>query len=251
MIIQQIDRHPEIKKKGAETKTLVFISTLPNEGKTIVMGNLARMMKSQGKKVLVLNFSRESLHQTEISMTGYPETPPAVSNTEFIRKRKSSLLNRLLGYPDTRIDPDSPFLQTPDEFLGPDEYFRYRVDREYFSFETTSDLLEKNNIRVPFQPDYILIEIPSLLYYSYPPGLIANSALPVLVCRSNRVWREADQNVFEAFLRVSGCEPSFLLNGVELNVIESAFGELIKKRSRFRRILKKAIRFEFYARQQP
>ncbi|MCX6252599.1 MAG: hypothetical protein NTX61_17845 [Bacteroidetes bacterium] len=252
MIIQQIDRHPDIINSGTETKTLVFVSTLSNEGKTIVMGNLARKMKSQGKRILVLKFSRESLRRMEVSQTGYPENPPAISNSGFIKPRKSFIfLNHLLGYPDTRVDPDSPFLQTPDEFLSPEEYALYSIDTHYFSLQTYHDLFENNNIHPAFKPDYILIEIPALLYYSYPPGLIANCSLPILVCRSNRIWREADRNVLETFIKVSGRNPRFLLNGVELNVIESYFGELLKKRSWLRRIMKKVIRFEFFSRQQP
>ena len=232
MIIQQIDRHPDIKNSGSSTKTLVFVSTLSNEGKTVIMGNLARKMKIQGKKILVLNFSRDSLRRMEVSQTGYPENPPPVSNSGIIKPRKSfPFLNRLLGYPDTRIDPDSPFLQTPDEFLSPEEYSWYNIDKDYFSFETFKELFEKNNIHPASNLDYLLVEIPPLLYYSYPPGLIAGSSLPILVCRSNRFWREADQNSMENFVKICGRKPPFLLNGVELNVIESSFGELINKRS--------------------
>ncbi len=252
MIIQQIDRQPEILSQGNATKTLVFVSTLSNEGKSVVMENLARKLKSQGKKVLMLNFSRESLRLTEISQTGYPEDPPAVSTSGAIKPRRSfHFLNRLLGYPDSRVDHDSPFLQTPDEFLSPDEFSQFRIDQEYFSVENGMELLEKNGIHPGFKPDYLFIEIPSLLYYSYPPGLIAGCSLPVIVCRANRTWQDADRNALDALNKVSGRKPLLLLNGVELNVIELSFGELIKKRSWIHRMLKKAIRFEFYTRQLP
>ncbi len=252
MVLQQIERHPDIKNSGTGTKTLVFISTLSNEGKTIVMGNIARKMKKQGKKILVLVFSRESLRRMEVSQTGYPVNPPAVSKSGFIKPRKSfAFLNMLLGYPDTRIDPDSPFLQKPKEFLNPEEYSLFNIDTDYFSIETYPELLEKNNIHPGFKPDYILIEIPALLFYSYPPVLIANSTLPILVCRSNRIWRDADRNALETFVNISGRKPPFLLNGVELNVIEYSLGELIKKRSWLRRMIKKTIRFEFFSRHQP
>ena len=252
MILQQVDRDPEIKKSDARPKTLVFVSTLSNEGKTIVMGNVARKMKNQGKKVLVLNYSRESLRKMEVSQTGYPENPPPISNSGFIKPRKSFVFfNRLLGYPDTRTDPESQFLQTPEKFLSPEEYSLFKIDTDYFSIETYPELLERNNIHPSYTPDYILIEIPALLYYSYPPGLIANSSLPILVCRSNRIWREADRNALETFIKISGRKPPVLLNGVESSVIESSLGELIKKRSWLRRMIKKVIRFEFFSRQQP
>ena len=251
MVIQQIDRNPAIKKMGAETKTLLFISTLTTEGKTIVMGNIARMMKNQGKKILVLNYSHESLHKAEISQAGYAGDQPSEPVSGKINLTRYSLLSRFLGYPDPRINPDSPFLNHPDEFLDPGEYYLYNIDRNYFAAETVQELLEKNNIHSLEKPDYILIEIPALLYYTYPQGLIENCTLPILVCRANRIWREADQKVFDTFTKGVGNVPILLLNGVELNVIESSLGDLIKKRSRFRRFLKKLVLFQFTDHDKP
>jgi len=43
----------------------------------------------------------------------------------------------------------------------------------------------------------------------------------------------------------------FFLNGVELDVIESVLGDLQKKRSWFRKIVKKLVRFQFFASNRP
>jgi hypothetical protein len=96
-----------------------------------------------------------------------------------------------------------------------------------------------------FIPDIVLIEIPAILFYPYPSGLVSSADLPVLVVRSNRVWTDADQGVLNVFLNLTKQKPQFILNGVEPLVIESVLGDLPRKRTWFRRALKNMFRFQF------
>jgi succinoglycan biosynthesis transport protein ExoP len=95
------------------------------------------------------------------------------------------------------------------------------------------------------EPDYVLIELPSLLNYSYPSKLVASADLTLFVCRANRVWSIADQTALDIYKKGTKQNPVVLLNGVEFKVIESVLGDLPKKRSWFRRVLKNAVRFQF------
>jgi hypothetical protein len=88
------------------------------------------------------------------------------------------------------------------------------------------------------------------LYYPYPPSLIANADLSTLICRSNRVWSAADQGALEVFSASSAHEINFLLNGVDIAVVETVLGDLPKKRSRFRRMAKNLFRLQFFSRNQ-
>ena len=92
-------------------------------------------------------------------------------------------------------------------------------------------MLANNNLSLSFIPDYILIEIPPVLYYPYPSGLVASVDLPLLVCRANRVWSQADQSSADSIAKITSLTPQFVLNGVELEVVESILGDLPKKRS--------------------
>jgi len=252
MLIQQIDLL-SVKKAGLdEPRTLLFFSSLSNEGKTVTAGNIAWKLKKQGKKVLYLNFSRESLRQAETSQIGYPAEPGIVSTSGFIRPhRRVQLLSWLLGYGDNRIDPSSPFLQKPDNYLDSREYASYQINADYYSTGNYTDLTEKNNISIDSKPDYVIIEIPPVLYYSFPPQLIASADLAILVCRANRFWSAADQGALDIVKEITQNEPVILLNGVELQVIESVLGDLPKKRSWLRRLAKNLVRFQFYSRYQP
>jgi polysaccharide biosynthesis transport protein len=252
IIIQQIDLLTTKKPDSVEARTILFLSSLSNEGKTVTAGNIAWKLKKQGKKVLFLNFSREALRQAETSQIGYPETPPSESTSGFIRpQNKPSLVARLLGYKGHRIDSSSPFLQNPEAYLDKTEYMHYRVDVEYNSISSYEDIIEANKMLLDFKPEYVFIEMPPILYYSYPQQLVASADLAIILCRANRVWSDADQGAINTLKEITRQEPVVLLNGVESEVVESVLGDLPKKRSWIRRIMKNIIRLQFKSRYQP
>jgi hypothetical protein len=59
------------------------------EGKSILAGNIAKTLKQEGKKVVVLNYD------------GRPN--PVLQQSKF------PLITKILGYSDPRIDLNSPF----------------------------------------------------------------------------------------------------------------------------------------------
>jgi LysM repeat protein len=251
MAIQQIDVLIGEKTDLNEPRTILFFSSISNEGKSVTAGNIAWKMKKQGKKVLFLNFSRESLSQTETSQIGYPADYKSVPNTGFVQsKKRTPIFSRMLGYADNRIDVDSPFLQKPENYLDETEYAQYQVNADYFSTLSCRELAERNSYSPQIRPQYIIIEIPPILYYSFPPQMIASADLAILVCRANRVWSDADQGAIDIFKKITVNAPAILINGIELQVIESVLGDLPKKRSRLRRITKNLVRFQFFTRNQ-
>jgi len=250
IIVQQLDLLTKVQENKNTPRTLLFISTLSNEGKTVTAGNIALKLKKQGKNILFLNYTRESLRENEISQIGYSKEPPPVSTSGLVHKRRDIMfVSRLLGYGDQRIDRNSPFLKNPNEYLEEGEYIEYQIDTDYFRSTGYHDLI-KSPIVDNSQPDYVIIEIPPILYNSYPSELIAAADLAVLVCRANRSWTDADNGVLETLKKLTKCEPVALLNGVELNVVETVLGDLPKKRSFFRRLAKKILRLQISSKHQ-
>jgi len=251
MAIQQINTLLG-NSEGRHPRTLLFFSTMSNEGKSVTCGNIARKLKLQGKKVLVLNFSRESLQQFETMQLGYSGLTSEKSRSgTYRKKRRFSILRFFLGYPDLRINYNSPFLQDPASYLEPDEYMQYEINTGFFSVHNYQDLLRQNSIYPPVEPDYVLIEIPPILYYSYPQSLVASADLPILVCRANRIWSAADRSALSNMMKNTREEPKFFLNGVSIPEVESLFGELPKRRSRLNRIMRNLVRLQFYNRALP
>ena len=227
---QNFKQYLSLHNSGKSVKTILFLSTLEKEGKTVIAGNISKKLIEEGKKVLMLNFSK---------------TPE-----QKIKQRKYSFLNRILGYQDPRIDIKNPFLDNPTNYLPSSEYFFCNLDIQFLNTKNYVEILEHNNISIDYIPDYVFIEIPALLFNNYPADLVEQSDLSILICRSNRLWSEADQSALNELLPLSGSKMSVIINGVELQELESLLGELPKKSSEFRKKIKNLIRFQFFSKTQ-
>ena len=126
--------------------------------------------------------------------------------------------------------------------------YTYNVDSNFFEIKNITELLDKNYIPKHDDIKYIFIELPPILNISYPSDIIHEANLSILICRANRSWSKADTNVLNVFKEVSKNKILSILNGVELYHMESILGEIPKKRSRIRRILKKIIKLQFHER---
>ena len=207
-------------------KIITVFSTRTNEGKSVISANIAKRLKASGHSVLVLNHSNDDKSKTSVS--------------------RSPWLYKFLGYQDPRIDYDHPFLSQATTHLNASEYSIYNANEDFRDIKTYDELLVSSSKEVNKNPDYILLELPSLLESNYPSELIANSDLALMVCRSNRLWAKADDNILNHIKELMGDKIQFIINGVDIKEIESVIGELPKKRSKTRVRIKNMFRFQFY-----
>lgn len=227
---QHIEQFLNKQQTEKTVKTVLFISTQEKEGKSIVAANIARKLIQEGKKVLVLNYDK--------------------TQQPIKQQRNFPLLNRILGYQDPRIDFNNAFLACPSTYLEPTEYAAYSITDHFYKAKNYTEILEQNGIQLSYTPDYVFIELPALIYNNYPVNLVADADLSVLVCRSNRLWSEADQSALNTLLPLSQDKINFIINGVELKETESMLGELPKKSSSVRVKVKNLIRLQFYSKNQ-
>jgi uncharacterized protein involved in exopolysaccharide biosynthesis/cellulose biosynthesis protein BcsQ len=240
MMIQQVELHPKGRLASRDPRTILFFSTQNDEGKTTILGNLARKLRKQGKKVIVVNFSGESLLETELSQMDSQDNHEQVLEPLLINGHNpAASLKQKNGHTDPAKNNVGLFLSKPENQLNPEEHVIYHVDESYYSIGNAKDLLVASQYNPTFSPDYILIELPPLLYFPYPAGLVSSSDLSIMVCRSNRSWSEADQGALETFMKHTRHHPLFMLNGVEMQVVKSAIGEIPGKPSWIRRTMKK------------
>lgn len=123
--------------------------------------------------------------------------------------------------------------------IRPDEKFS-----EYAHYHTDIKKTNTNSQNL----DFVLIEIPDILSHSFPAKLIGLADQTYLVCRANREWSEADQNLLMLLQKsLRSDAPEVILNGVGLPVMEAYVGELPRKRSALRILIKKLVRFQFYS----
>ncbi|MEZ7506169.1 exopolysaccharide transport family protein [Flavobacterium sp. Arc2] len=230
IITQNILRYTGSNLSGNPVKTIVVFSTQKMEGKTVLAGNIAKTLKQEGKKVLMLNYDNKQ--------------------KPIVQQRKFPIINKLLGYPDPRIDLNNPFLDEVATYLDSTEYYSYKIDPLYYEATSYVDILKQNNISLNYNPDFVIIELPALIYNNYPADLMTHADLGILVCRSNRVWSEADVSATRNVLDMSDSKIRIIVNGVNLNEIESVLGDLPKKRTDFRKKMKAMFNFQFFSKNQ-
>ena len=94
--------------------------------------------------------------------------------------------------------------------------------------------------------DFIFIEIPSILHYPTPVRMLKSVNFALFVARANRAWSIAETNVLEEFkeMVLESTETESIVNGVKVDVLETIIGEIPKKRSYIRRMVKRLIKFQ-------
>ncbi len=237
---QHIELLKKEKKEFNNAYQILLFSTSNKEGKTVIAQNLASQLRKLGKKVIMMRYSQERTHHQN-TVQDYCPGALITSEEGGSPSQKFSWINWLFGYSDTRIDDRSQFLREYGSSHSDDQYFEYEINEDYHRTTNYKELLINNNHALPFNPDYVLIEIPPVLYYPFPLELVSSIDLPLIICRANRVWSEADQSAVETISKMMSRTPQFLLNGVELDVLESVLGNLPKNRSWVRKIVKKIV----------
>jgi uncharacterized protein involved in exopolysaccharide biosynthesis len=216
--------------KSIKPKLITVLSTEPNEGKSVIAGNISRKLKYNGKNVLYLNHSNTEKQK----FLSY-------SNVWFYK---------ILGYQDPRVDYSHPFLDSIESYLDKDEYINYEINDSFTHAQTYKDLtFESKNIDNK-NLDFIIVELPGILQQNYPAELLKNSDLAILVCRSNRIWSKADDNILDNIKELIGDDIQFVLNGVAIEEVETLLGEVPKKRSALRKKLKNVFKFQFSTQKQ-
>jgi polysaccharide biosynthesis transport protein len=119
----------------------------------------------------------------------------------------------------------------------------YEFSNDFIRLKSFENLKFIENTPVNVDYSIILLELPSIIYSSYPIHLMEASDHNYLVCRANRSWSEADTSILAEIkeLLKNDSKLSVILTGVSLDEMESVLGEMPKKRSWIRRLLKKII----------
>ncbi len=126
------------------------------------------------------------------------------------------------------------------------DHISYHVDDDFIEKSSVDELIGLNSGFNKKDYKYIFIEIPSIAKYPYPVDIVTSVDVSLMVTRANREWAEADRNIF-AGIKDSLKNPALgILNGVNMDVLESAIGEVPRKRSFIRRFIKKLVKMNYH-----
>jgi hypothetical protein len=222
----------------SSAKVITVFSTLEKEGKSFISNKLVNKFRMIGDKILYMNYSFKSPH--EIIAEKPIEQVPDQNEAEV--KPKSLLMQMISKFTNLSLHLDEAVTKNADDIT-------YYIDESFMEKQDVIELVNSNALSTLDIYKYVFIEMPSVLYYPYPNDLVKKSDLSLLVVRANREWKSADTGALKMLTGSLNSVPLAILNATEIEEIETVLGNLPKKRSLFRRAMKKIINFQFYTKQ--
>ncbi len=135
------------------------------------------------------------------------------------------------------------------------------IERSYFLSHQDKDNIEynipKNICDIPINSKeiignyqlenyrYVFFEIPAIIGSDLPIQIIKEADLSLLILKANRNWNKADSMALESYTKITAHQISGVLNGANVDSLESIIGEIPKKRSSFRKKMKKWAKLQF------
>ncbi len=206
-------------------KVIVIASTMEKEGKTIVGTLLANKLRAYDEKVAFL--MPETTNRNNIFKDGY------FQKNGKLFKLGEKIFYFLRGTLTGNLDI-TPINEHEDDF-----YYEHNARFVEASAAEHLKIVDKHPFFGAF--NYIIIEIPALVYNPYPSELVRSSDITLWVVRANRVWKNADNLCLTTYIKSVSQKPISVLNGVEIEFVENNLGELPKKRSLLRAQIKKIV----------
>ena len=122
--------------------------------------------------------------------------------------------------------------------------YYYSIKNNFIDIENLQELIDTRYLRTNNSPyDYIFLEIPSIIYHTYPIKLLSEIDLAVFVMKSNRSYTTADETAINNFKEAAaGKEPVIILNEVEMHNLGDLLTEIPKYKRTWWNKLKKIIK---------
>lgn len=244
ILLEFLDQSIGTAKRAEELMGLSLAAIYPNLSK--INKNIdIESLKNKGNNIivrrLILNSEKREHKKPEINLffsiqSGEGKTMIATMLLNELAKSGYKVL--LLSH--NKIDDVKNF-----------DIYTYNTNKAFQHIETSNEFIN-NCVSENFdvnQYDYIFFEIPGLIDHTYPIKLFKNVNQTYIIVRANRAWTNSDKYALKDVIEATKeNEPQIILNGVKVEEMENVLGDLPRKRSFFRKLIKNTLRFHFYSR---
>ena len=168
------------------------------------------------------------------------------SSPDFIAIANLRLMQQLLSHVDTIYKPVTIGLISIQDKEGKSTFINL-WQKELVKLNYSVEIQNWNAKNISSSPysDIILIEFPALDKMVIKHGMLPKLDYTFLVCRANRVWSKIDKKLLVIFKKITGNNPSLLLNGVKIDFAAENIGEVTKKCFFIKSYLKNMVDFKF------
>ncbi|HBB91022.1 MAG TPA: hypothetical protein DC042_04740 [Bacteroidales bacterium] len=142
--------------------------------------------------------------------------------------------------------------RNPDDFQNQFQRFGTGSDAWDFEYEVPDNFLIIRNINELLRNftfltkgyQFIFIELPALLANEYPASMVNSGNLSIVIGRASRTWNRADEEILKLYANNINHPMLALLDGCGIDNIETIIGEIPKRRSVIRKLIKKIINLD-------
>jgi len=127
--------------------------------------------------------------------------------------------------------------------------FRYEIKNNFIDVADLQQLMDSRFLRKTNTAyDFIFLELPSIIYHTYPIKLLSEIDLALFVIKSNNRYTKADKTAMNIFKEAYKSSPIVILNEIELFNLADLISELPKTKKssldKLRNLLKYPTKFK-------
>lgn len=168
-------------------------------------------------------------------------------NKEFIKKANLKIMQQFLSRISIAKRPVMIGVISNQKGEGKSELigiWKNELQKLHYSIEI-KQFVKGKIINTDSRTDIVFIEFPPLDTLIHIPGQMPEMDNCIMVCRANRLWNKLDNELLDMFIKNTNSSPVLVLNGVTADYAEEFIGEVPKKRTVVRELIKKIAKMEF------
>ena len=122
--------------------------------------------------------------------------------------------------------------------------YRYEIKNNFIDISNLQELMDSRYLRKNNTTyDYIFLELPSIIYHTYPIKLLSEIDLAIFIIKSSNRFAKADKTAMDIFREAYKGEPIVVLNEVELYNLDDLMSDLPKTRKTHLNKLKNLLKY--------
>ncbi|GAB6278250.1 MAG: hypothetical protein STSR0006_02460 [Lentimicrobium sp.] len=241
LIVYNIKLNTRDNVKHGGPIILLLFSPSKKEGKTFIGARIAEKLREFGEKTSFLTFVRSSTKdENQWLFASQPETSNPIDSTDDLRKTQGRITKKVKNKSKSSKTLNNIIpLPSPNE-----DNFKYLIDPHFPEIHSLNEMNFIDSQPIFNQYKNIIIEIPGIIFNPYPIDIVTQADLGFMVVRANRTWKKSDALALFNMTKLLKEKPIAILNGVEIEALETVLGELPRPRSRIRRFVKKMLYFQ-------
>lgn len=222
LVLEYFDASLRKPEKVADQIGLKLAGAYPYIGSGVRMKD-AVFISNRLVEMIIQNIKR-SIAQGSVYTTQKPHLVLFFSTQEGVGKTflTSKIANKLRTYGEKVIVLN---YSDNNESEPVDDYnlaYNYTIKENFSEIKNLRELIDSNILRREnYLYDYILIEIPSIIFHAFPMELIQQVDASVLIVKATNSWNNADIGALEIIKDLAKEPPMVILNEAEDYAIEN------------------------------